>query len=228
MTYDPIAVRYSAKVNDHPWNRLYERPATLALLPDLKGLDALDAGCGNGFYSEYMLNAGARVTAYDLSAKMVDEARKCLGDRCDVFHCDAAGLKGFVSQKFDLVLSTLVMHYVQDLEGEFHNLAEFMKDDAVFVVSMHHPLLRLDRFRQVGYRKVEKVTAKWDWVNDTVTYFRRPFGVIAQAIHNAGLVIEQLVEADPLPEMAETNRGEFNRLMLYPGFVHFVLRRQTR
>ena len=90
MTYDPIAASCSGQVNERPWNKLYERPATLRLLPDLKDIDVLDAGCGNGFYSEYMLNAGARVTTYDLSANMVEQARARLGERCNVFDCDAA------------------------------------------------------------------------------------------------------------------------------------------
>jgi hypothetical protein len=31
--YDTIADRYAANIDDRPWNALYERPTTLALLP---------------------------------------------------------------------------------------------------------------------------------------------------------------------------------------------------
>ena len=31
--YDTIAERYAAEIDGRPWNALYERPATLALLP---------------------------------------------------------------------------------------------------------------------------------------------------------------------------------------------------
>jgi hypothetical protein len=47
--YDTIASRYAAGVDDRPFNALYERPATLALLPDVGGRDILDAGCGPGW-----------------------------------------------------------------------------------------------------------------------------------------------------------------------------------
>jgi hypothetical protein len=44
--YDTIAGRYSAKIDERPWNALYERPTTLALLPTVNGLDVLHTGCG--------------------------------------------------------------------------------------------------------------------------------------------------------------------------------------
>ena len=44
--YDAIAERYAAGIDERPWNALYERPATLALLPTVAGKDVLDAGCG--------------------------------------------------------------------------------------------------------------------------------------------------------------------------------------
>ena len=34
--YDTIASCYAAGVDERPWNALYERPATLALLPDVE------------------------------------------------------------------------------------------------------------------------------------------------------------------------------------------------
>jgi hypothetical protein len=46
--YDTIATRYAAKIDERPWNALYERPNTLALLPSVCGTDVLDTGCGHG------------------------------------------------------------------------------------------------------------------------------------------------------------------------------------
>lgn len=225
MDYDPIAIKYADRVNEHPWNLLYERPATMKLMPDLVNLDVLDAGCGNGFYSEYMLRAGARVTSYDLSEKMVEEACKRIGEGCDIFCCETSQLKIVLQEKkFDLILSTMVMHYVDDMESEFRFLGDRLKDNGMLIVSMHHPLLRLDRISKVGYRKVEKVDANWKWVDGRASYFKRPLGVITSAIYNAGLMIEQLVEAEPLPEMAEQAPWAYRLLMKYPGFIHFVLR----
>ena len=67
--YDSIARHYAAKIDDRPWNALYERPATLALLPDVNGKDVLDAGCGHGWYADWLARKGARIVAVDRSRK---------------------------------------------------------------------------------------------------------------------------------------------------------------
>jgi SAM-dependent methyltransferase len=227
MNYDTIANTYSDKVDESAWVKYYERPATLKLLPALAGLDVLDAGCGNAFYSRLALDAGARVVAYDNSERIVEHARAEVGDRCQVLHCEAAQLKELLppEARFDLILSNLVMHYVEDLDSEFRDLAALLRPGGRMIVSMHHPLLRGDRLAQVGYRKIEKLKTHWKWVDGDVVYFKRPLGAITAAIHGAGLLIEQLLEVEPLPEMAEKNPRDYAVLMRFPGFIHFLLRK---
>src|SRR5260370_11080519 len=78
--YDTIAGRYSAKIDDRPWNALYERPTTLALLPTVNNIDVLDAGCGHGWYADWLVRHGARVVAVDRSAAMVALAQVSILD----------------------------------------------------------------------------------------------------------------------------------------------------
>ena len=48
--YEVLAERYAAIVDSKGENAYVERPATLSLLPDVKGKRILDAGCGPGSY----------------------------------------------------------------------------------------------------------------------------------------------------------------------------------
>lgn len=64
-TYDEIADAYADLQDKKPWNRYFERPETLAFLPDVRSKAVLDASCGPGFYAHYMMEQGARVTAFD-------------------------------------------------------------------------------------------------------------------------------------------------------------------
>ena len=82
--YDAIACRYAAGVDERPWNALYERPATLSLLPDVRGKDILDAGCGPGWYTDWPVRNGAHVVAIDCSSRMVRLADERLGGRARV------------------------------------------------------------------------------------------------------------------------------------------------
>src|SRR5215472_10614096 len=91
--YDGIAGRYAANVDERPWNALYERPAMLALLPEVNGKDILDAGCGPGWYSNWLARHGARVVAVDRSREMVALASERLKGRARVIHGDVSGLR---------------------------------------------------------------------------------------------------------------------------------------
>src|SRR5687768_962934 len=80
FSYDEIAEAYASGVDSAPYNAFYERPATLALIPDVAAAHILDAGCGSGFYTEELLKRGARVSAIDGSAEMTKHAEERLKD----------------------------------------------------------------------------------------------------------------------------------------------------
>lgn len=58
-------------------NKLFEIPALLSLMPDLRGRKVLDLGCGFGEHCKYFMEAGAdHVTGIDISEKMLAVAKK--------------------------------------------------------------------------------------------------------------------------------------------------------
>jgi SAM-dependent methyltransferase len=75
LTYDAMADAYATEGERNAYNALYERPATLALLGPVAGRDVLDAGCGSGPLAAQLTAAGARVTGFDVSPRMVELAR---------------------------------------------------------------------------------------------------------------------------------------------------------
>ncbi len=78
--YDQMAAAFAARVDTKPHNAYYERPATLSLLPEVRGKQVFDAGCGPGVSSKWLVRHGATVFAADASANMVALARRRLGD----------------------------------------------------------------------------------------------------------------------------------------------------
>ncbi len=80
-TYNAIAEAYAQRIDTKPHNAYYERPATLSMLPDVCGKTVLDAGCGPGVYSEWLVAHGAKVVALDANRKMVRFARQRLGGK---------------------------------------------------------------------------------------------------------------------------------------------------
>ena len=77
-TYDAMADAYDAAVvqGERPYNSLYERPAIIAMLPDITGRRVLDVGCGSGPLSELLVDRGAaQVVGFDASARMIGRVR---------------------------------------------------------------------------------------------------------------------------------------------------------
>ena len=91
-SYDPIAdIFISHAGRPESWNNLYERPNTLARLPDLKGKNVLDLGCSTGFYTEYALEHGATVTAVDTSQKLINRLAEKVKSAKVELHCADIG-----------------------------------------------------------------------------------------------------------------------------------------
>src|SRR5215210_5401003 len=129
FSYDEIAEAYASGVDNAPYNAFYERPATLALVPDVTGAHILDAGCGSGFYTEELIKRGARVTAIDGSVQMIKHARQRFTNLGVLQTTRQSPVPGRVcvhvadlSRPFDFlgdasvdgVLSALVLHYLRD------------------------------------------------------------------------------------------------------------------
>lgn len=87
-----------------------------ALLSPLEGKEVLDYACGHGVNACLLAACGAKVTAFDLSSKAIDKARRRaeLHGLADRIHFDvcAAGELGYPSNRFDVVIGSAVLHHL--------------------------------------------------------------------------------------------------------------------
>ncbi|MBB2842623.1 UNVERIFIED_ORG: ubiquinone/menaquinone biosynthesis C-methylase UbiE [Rhizobium etli] len=120
--YDAFAAAYDADNEANAWNAYYERPAILSLVGEVAGLSVLDAGCGGGAHAAALVERGAVVTGIDASAGMLEIAERRLEGRARLLSADLNEALPFENQAFDLILASLVMHYLPDWSRP---LAEF-------------------------------------------------------------------------------------------------------
>jgi len=218
--YDTIAERYAADIDDRPWNALYERPTTLALLPAVDGKDVLDAGCGHGWYADWLWRHGARVVAVDRSAAMVALTQKRTAGRARVIQGDVTDLRSVLAdQSFDLVLSSLVLHYEADLKSVFAESARLLRPGGSLVFSTHHPVHDQVSILDPGYLNAELIEEEWGWLGEKMRYYRRPLRDLTEPLADAGFVIERICEPTPSEELKLQDPKGYDRLSRLPAFI---------
>jgi SAM-dependent methyltransferase len=227
--YETLAARYAAKIDTKPHNAYYERPATLSLLPEVQGLRVLDAGCGTGLYAEWLLDRGAAVVGVDVSPAMLSYARKRVGDRCDLHLADLSRPLDFLADgAFDLVFSSLALHYIEDWHAPLAEFHRVLRDGGLFVFSIEHPSSDLKRWGSENYFAVEHLTIPWHSFGGEpvpVPFFRRSLGAVSEALWDTGFVIERLVEPQPTEAFWQADPKHAAEVAHWPGFLCVRARR---
>jgi SAM-dependent methyltransferase len=229
--YDAMARPYAEQNTANAANAMYERPATMTLLSelDLSGKQVLEAGCGAGVLTQWLLERGAEVTALDASAEMLALARARVGggDHVTIRQHDLHEPLGFVSEAaFDVVVASLVLHYLRDWEPLLTEFRRVLVPGGRVVFSTHHPSWDWRNHTPDDYFAKLQVSETWIRAGQPfeVTFWRRPLRDMTAAIRASGLAIEQMTEPDPLPELADCDPEAYRELTTNPFFLFFVLR----
>ncbi|MBO9632178.1 MAG: class I SAM-dependent methyltransferase [Chitinophagaceae bacterium] len=112
-----------------------------SMLPDLHDKTVLDLGCGYGWHCRYAREAGAaKVTGIDISAMMLEQARATTQDPAIDYKQMAIEDIDFAPATFDLVFSSLALHYVQPYAAVCNKIHSMLKPGGSFVFSVEHPV----------------------------------------------------------------------------------------
>lgn len=228
QAWEEIAEGWAERVRtgtDH--NRVYLLDAaTLDALGDVVGLRVLDAGCGEGRFARMMAERGVRVTAIDLSSRMIELARaeeekSPLG--IDYHVADMADLSILAGAEFDVAVAYLSLFDVQDYVSALREVARVLKTRGRFVFSISHPCFLTphsgwetsvpNSFRDADrlYFKVDNYFPAaeihfrmWPTAPTELINYHRPLSDYAHALRAAGFLIRDIHEPTPDPKLVET------------------------
>src|SRR4051812_41233054 len=128
--------------SEHGLRVVYEWAAFQRLLPaSLADKRVLDLGCGLGYFAREARARGAlQVIAVDISEKMLAAARQRTDD--PGIHYVQAGLDEFAAEagSFDLVVSTLALHYIADYPALMRHVAGWLRPGGRLAFSVEHPI----------------------------------------------------------------------------------------
>jgi 2-polyprenyl-3-methyl-5-hydroxy-6-metoxy-1,4-benzoquinol methylase len=193
------------------WPQAMEHDDLLALLPPVAGRRALDLGCGAGQLAHHLAASGAaEVVGVDVSERMLDVARTESAHPRVTYRREAMERLAFDPARFDLVVSSLALHYVDDYTGLIARIAGWLASGGVLVYSIEHPIYTgrlpgegwvLDAAgRRIGWsldRYADEGTREETWFVSGVRKVHRTLATLINGLVDAGLVVERLVEPAP-------------------------------
>ena len=196
-------------------NDLFEIPALLSMMPDLKGKRVLDLGCGYGEHCKMFVDRGAeRVVGIDISKKMLEIAKTENSDpKIEYRNMPMENLNA-LNETFDVAVSSLALHYVEDFYGVAKSIYHLLDRDGIFLFSQEHPLvtchskgsrwtkdengqklhLNLSNYGISG----ERTTT---WFVDDLKIYHRTFSEIINTLTDVGFSIEKMIEPLPTEEL---------------------------
>jgi 2-polyprenyl-3-methyl-5-hydroxy-6-metoxy-1,4-benzoquinol methylase len=124
------------------------------------GGSAIDMGCGTGVFSFYLAENGGRVVGIDAAAEMVafcDAQRRERGVENVRFiqgRLPAVDESGLTNA--DLLISSSVVEYVEDLDGTLALFARVLKPRAVLILSMPNVFSLSRNYERLKYRLTDQ------------------------------------------------------------------------
>jgi SAM-dependent methyltransferase len=224
--YDSFAEAYSAENENSLVNAYYARPAMLALAGDVAGRRILDAGCGSGPLSAALRDRGAVVTGIDASAGMLALARRRLGDDADLHVADLNDPLPFADGAFDDVVSSLVLHYLEDWGPTLAEMRRVLKPGGRLIASVDHPFVAYTiRDPRPDYFATTSYTFNWTFNGQSVPmrFWRKPLHAMIEAFTTAGFRLTTISEPQPDPAARELFPDSFDDLSTKPCFLFFVV-----
>ncbi len=97
---------------------------------------ALDIGCGTGNLTRHLLECGVRVTAADLSPKLLTEVARRFGSsgRVELQQLNGIDLREIADGTFDLVITYSVLHHIPDYVALVREMARVTRVGGVVVI----------------------------------------------------------------------------------------------
>lgn len=186
------------------------------MLPDFTDKSVLDLGCGYGWHDRYAVDNGAKsVIGVDMSEKMLDMAKsKTKTDKITYLHNDITKLE-FEQNQFDIVLSSLALHYVPSFDKVVQQVSHYLKPQGTFIFSVEHPIFTAQGREEWDYDSAGKIKdfpvdnyfyegkRETDFLGETVVKYHKTLTTYLNGLLKNNFQIAQVVEPMPPKNMMD-------------------------
>lgn len=163
----------------------------LKIFPVESGMNVLDIGCGTGTHLKLYQKQNCNIYGVDMSAAMIEVARKKLGDRATLVLGNATNLE-FGNGQFDLVLFSTVLHEMSQKvrEAVLTEAKRVLKENGRILLIDFHPG-PIKKFRGIFSKiviTISEILAGRDHYRNYRHFMK--IGGLPALIQSAGLNIE--------------------------------------
>ncbi len=206
-------------------------------LGDVRGLDALELGCGGAQFGIRVAMRGARVIGLDVSAHQLAAAPAHMAEtdtRFPLVQASAEELP-FADDRFDLVFCDHGATSFTDPSVTIPEVARVLRSGGLFVFNIATPIIWMtwpmidgppDRELHRPYFGMGRTV--WDEADGTVEH-QRTYGDWIRLFRSSGFVVEDLIELRPSPDADSTFEGyaALDWARDYPGEHIWKVRKES-
>lgn len=249
VNYDKIAKHYLKRRADKSrfdYNRDIEVPAMIKLIGKVKNKVILDMGCGFGDHSQKLSQKGAKkIIGFDLSKELVKFANEQNVLNCEFKIENMDDKLKYNSNYFNLVISSLALHYVKNINQLFSEVNRILKRNGFFVFSTGHPIFDLlnesldnsseakisikrvgnKRIVQGNYFDESPKLARLGGLGKMITY-SYTFETLIKLGLNNGFELIDYVDAKPVPSSKKYDSEKYKLTTTLPTFILFKWRKK--
>ncbi len=173
--------------------------------PSVDGKDILEVCCGGGQSAVYLANQGARVVGVDFSAAQLKHAREFAASAnvsIRFLESNVEELGALADASFDLAFSAYALGFVEDVRKVFRQIYRVLRPGGLFAFSWQSPLFTITAPNTLEivrsyFDRTPKVYRETEGVE---TDFYRTYGDWHHALTDAGFIVQEILEPEPLPK----------------------------
>ncbi len=201
----------------------------LESIGDVEGERVLDLACGEGYLSRILAEMRANVTGVDISANLLEHARKqSEGLAVEYLRDDAQELSRLDSDSFDVVICNMALMDIADLDRVLGAVHRVLKSNRKFVFSILHPCFQapfgpgeeghveVDEAGNFVAGRVVRYTEEGKWYTSgsgmlgTLGSFHRMLSTYLNALIETGFELRGIAEPTLPPAEYEDLAGQWS------------------
>ncbi|MBN1783896.1 MAG: class I SAM-dependent methyltransferase [Alphaproteobacteria bacterium] len=209
-------------------------PAIFSELKKLpKGSTVLDAGCGEGYISRFLVNEGYSVTGIDLSEEFIQSAQKARA-KDEVYMVSDILKADFEPNHFDAIVLNHVMMELKNPEKAIERFGKWLKPGGKLIFLIVHPfndktseMTRENKYTENYFevqKRAEKFLIKGLETPEKLVWYHHPLKTYTESLYKNNFLIESLQEPSFIDSTPQNHK--LREILKDPWFLLFVAKKE--